>query len=144
MAERVPVADKVSLSGNLVAEKLSSGGMVVILVDGSRRMSPFNAFDGVCAVAHKVAKWRRKTWLDKSILGGTSLEGTQIPWMCPTRVESHGIITWGCIWLRDRHPRHREPLCMSVYAKFVSNGRFTTYFVQVQFGLHMRYPSKGK
>lgn len=26
----------------------------------------------------------------------------------------------GCIWLRDRHPRRREPLCMSVYAKFVS------------------------
>lgn len=79
MAERVGVADKVSLSGNLVAEKLSSGGMVVMLVDGSKRMSPFSAVDGVCAVAHKVAKWKRKTWLDKSILGRTSLEGTQIP-----------------------------------------------------------------
>ena len=97
MAERVPVADKVSLSGNLVAEELSSGGMVVMLVDGFKRMRLFDAVDAVCAVAHKVAKWRRKTWLDKSILGGTSWEGTQIPWVRPTGVGSYGIITWGRI-----------------------------------------------
>ena len=71
VAEKVLVADKVSLSGNLVAEKLSSGGMVVILIDGFRRMRPFDAVDVVYAVAYGVAKRRRKTWLDKSILGGT-------------------------------------------------------------------------
>ena len=142
MAERVPVADKVSLSGNLVAEKLSSGGMVVMLVDGSRRMSPFNAVDGVCAVAHKVAKWRRKTWLDKSILGGTSWEGTQVPWMCPTRVGSHGIITWGAsgfgIDIQDVASRCACQCMLSLFQVF------TTYFVQVRFGLHMRYPTKEK
>ena len=75
----MPVADKLSLSGNLVVEKLSSGGMVMMLVDGFRRMRLFDAVDGVRAFAHAVAKRKRRTWLVKSILGGSSWEGTQKP-----------------------------------------------------------------